>query len=351
MKHETKIVSYAINPMRLAISLFAVFFFCCPLALEAKDFCGEEECYDCCNNNCDSISLKQEDMGKKEIKKAIQSCKSGCNIILWTASAMNGRISKNAPKSLREMCADPKRIAYPDYCMSAGSLWGSNCHKRTKENAANRTDRKNKSGERDIDKQFNQLEKSTKENILRDLIGKAFPDLSSEAIKATMRNSTIMRGIDYRNLTTPLRMAEEYRKVIARIKEVKRIIPVDKLDTLEAVTSELEPRITEAITRNNTSRSQTEPSIPSTKSRQSTDPVLEKYQGLPPDKVNAMLQKELESIMALLSKPGASPAELRTAMDKLLGLYDALEKDTKDPKLIQQIRQMKTLLQQIRQGM
>ena len=313
---------------------------CCPLPLQAKSSCN---CYGCCIDNCEAISLRQEDLGKKNLKLAIKSCNRGCSIIHWLGTSHGELNQKKAEKELNKACID-KDIAYPDYCISAIGLWGKNCGK-TKQ--PKQTKESKQAKQSDIDERFRQLEASARENIARNIIKMAFPDLPNEKFLLLMKNSTILRGIDFRTVTTPLRLTDSIKQAINRVSEAAKQQPTKELKNIDEILALVNYEVM-AESPSNSSVSKATPNPARKTTPRPTEPSLVKYKGLPPDKVNTMLQKELESVMALLSKPGVSNAELRTAVDKLLNIYDSLEKEIKDPQVKQHIVQLKATLRQLR---
>ena len=58
-----------------------------------------------------------------------------------------------------------------------------------------------------------------------------------------MSNSSIMRGINFRTMTSPLRLAQGLQQVINRVSEVKKIIPSKKFDSIEEIFSSVHSEI------------------------------------------------------------------------------------------------------------
>jgi len=226
-----------------------------PHTLQAKSFCGDEECYGCCTNNCDSISLYKGDTGKN-LALAIKSCKRGCSIIHWNASGMSGKPSSKAQKVLNESCTG-KDIPYPSYCIGALNLWGGNCGK------AKKTDKPNKSAtnKSDIDDRFNRFERSTKEDIARDLISSAFPDLAEKKLKELIERY-LTRGVSFDYLTTPLRFAQEMQQIINRMRRVEHMHPVNNLGTFEGILSTVESEIVVRSSSEIATRPRAKPQLP-----------------------------------------------------------------------------------------
>ncbi len=293
--------------------------------MDAKSACGEVSCYGCCIDNCKRIVLQKKDIGSKELAKAIKACESGCSSIHWTGASLSGRLLDNAEEKLNKYCSK-NATDYNSYCQNAINLWGKDCDSHGKTENTQKPD---------IDQQFNQFETSVKEDIAKNLIKKAFPNLTDMTIIALLKNNNITKGINFRTLTTPFRMAQGLQQIINRISRVKEIIPVNKLDTFEEISSTLESEI------RNISPEKTPAANPSESS------YLGRYQGLDNDALFSALNKDLQDVMAMLSKPDVNGKELKAAIKKLLRIYDTLEKSTDDPDLKQMIGQVKSTFQQL----